>query len=77
MADFKSKNRELADMIDPGTQLVKSIGLMISTLQEDMEAKRNSDSEIAKLILQSQQQETARTEKLRKELQDQIAKLES
>ena len=67
MADFKSKNRELSDMIDPGTQLVKSIGLMISTLQEDMEAKRNSDSEIAKLILQSQQQESQRTEKLQKE----------
>ena len=67
MADFKSKNRELRDMIDPGTQLVKSIGLMISTLQEDMEAKRNSDSEIAKLILQSQQQESQRTEKLQKE----------
>ena len=52
MIEFKRKNCELSDMIDPGTQLVKSIQMMINTLQEDMEAKRSSDSDIAKLILQ-------------------------
>ena len=53
--ELKRKNSELSDMIDPGTQLVKSMSVMMAHLQTDMEAKRNSDSEIIKLVLQGQQ----------------------
>lgn len=49
--ESRKKNTELSDMIDPGTQLVKSMSVMISTLQEDMEAKRASDNEIVRLVL--------------------------
>ena len=52
--ELKRKNSELSDMIDPGTQLVKSMSVMMAHLQTDMEAKRNSDSEIIKLVLQGQ-----------------------
>jgi len=51
MHEQKLKMTELNDCIDPGTQLVKSLSMMIGTLQNDMEVKRASDQEIIKLVL--------------------------
>ena len=58
----KLKMNEFSDSIDPGTQLVKSLSLMIGTLQSDLEQKRISDQNLVKAILQGTQSEQAKGE---------------
>lgn len=65
-------NNEMKETIDPGTQLVKSLQVLLHTLQEDMEAKRAADSDLARLVLQGQQQEISRSEQLQKTIDTKI-----
>ena len=76
LGEQKRKNFELSELTDPNAQLIKSMSSMIQKLQEDMEVKRRSDSEIVKLVLYGQQQEAQRSEKLERTLDAKIGNLE-
>ena len=71
------RQRTPDDAPDSSTQLVKSLALMIGTLQSDMELKRSSDQEVIKLLLQTKQQDSLKKEVLEKQLQEKLVLFDS
>lgn len=68
---------EFSDSLDPGTQLVRSLSLMIGTLQSDLEQKRISDQNLVKAILQGTLNEQAKGEISQKAFDAKVAEFEN
>ena len=73
---MRMKMALMTEMIDPNTQLVKGMSAIITSLQEDLEMKRTSDQDMARMLLQSKQQELVRCDQIEKVLSEKVIQLE-